>query len=427
MIKAFLKKVALLKYALRPEGKVSKIPRRTHGISRKQISVNALKVLYRLNRCGYQAYLVGGGIRDLLLGLHPKDFDVVTDARPEEIKAVFRNCRLIGRRFRLAHVYFGYDIVEVATFRGKGGSDTTHRHSKEGVLLHDNVYGSLEEDVWRRDFTVNALYYNIVDFSLVDYVGGWADLHARRLKMIGEPSVRYREDPVRMLRAVRYACKTGFPLPKALVDPLIALKALIQEVAPARLYVEVVKIFYSGVSSAIYQKLKQYGLFEELFPATAHNAEGADLLSSIVFGDADARVLENKTLSPAFLFAALLWKPLLSRIASYTNESSFQVAYAQASEEILQEQLRRLSMPRRIVQDIREIWTLQRKLERCHRRQVVSLPTFPRFRAALDLLILREKAGEPVQALVVWWQEYTVADPQQKQRLMRKLPRKGRR
>ncbi len=186
------------------------VSRDEHSISRANISENALKVLYRLNKAGYEAYLVGGGVRDLLLGREPKDFDVATDASPEEVRKLFRNCRLIGRRFRLAHVHFGREIIEVATFRAAHEPESDGAVSENGMLLRDNVYGTLEEDAWRRDFTVNALYYNIRDFSVVDYTGGMADLQAGRLRIIGDPHERFREDPVRMLRAVRFAAKLGF-------------------------------------------------------------------------------------------------------------------------------------------------------------------------------------------------------------------------
>ncbi len=204
------------------------VPRPEHNISRANISEHALKVLYRLRQENYQAHLVGGGVRDLLLGHEPKDFDIATDATPEQVRQVFRNCRLIGRRFRLAHVHFGRDIIEVATFRGSGDDDATaNRQLENGMIVRDNIYGTIEEDALRRDFTINALYYDIADFSLVDYTDGLTDLRAGRLRLIGEPEQRYREDPVRMLRAVRFACKLGFAIEPATERPLFQLAHLL--------------------------------------------------------------------------------------------------------------------------------------------------------------------------------------------------------
>lgn len=246
------------------------VPRAEHGISRANISDNALKVLYRLKQENYQAHLVGGGVRDLLLGHEPKDFDVATDATPEQVRQVFRNCRLIGRRFRLAHVHFGREIIEVATFRGSGDMDdeALERHTENGRILHDNIYGTIAEDALRRDFTVNALYYDISNFALIDYADGLSDLRAGRLRLIGDPERRYREDPVRMLRAVRFACKLGFSIEPLTEAPLFRLAALLAEIAPARLFDEMLKLFHSGYALDVFEKLRHYGLFGQLFPAT---------------------------------------------------------------------------------------------------------------------------------------------------------------
>ena len=238
--------------------------RSEHSISRSQVSENALKVLYRLKKAGFEAYLVGGCVRDLLLGREPKDFDVVTDARPDQIKKVFRNCRLVGRRFRLAHVQFGRDIIEVATFRGSVEENSEHRFlNEEGRLLRDNQYGNIEEDVWRRDFTVNSLYYNIKDFSVIDYVGGMEDHLSGTLRLIGDPETRFREDPVRMLRAVRFAVKLGFNLHPDSEKPIAGLADLLNNIPPARLFDETLKLFLSGYALQTFEMLRHYDLFRE--------------------------------------------------------------------------------------------------------------------------------------------------------------------
>ncbi|WP_425528565.1 polynucleotide adenylyltransferase PcnB [Xanthomonas oryzae] len=242
------------------------IPRDQHTISRKDISPNALRVLYRLRESGFGAYLVGGAVRDLLVGHHPKDFDVATSATPEEVKALFRNCRLIGRRFRLAHVVFGREIIEVATFRANSDDGSGDRELDNGRLVRDNVYGTIEEDAIRRDFTCNALYYAIEDFSVRDYCGGFEDVQARLMKLIGDPELRYQEDPVRMLRAVRLASKLNFEIEAGTAEPIPRLAGLLSEAAPARLFEEILKLFLSGHGVASFEGLERYGLFGALFP-----------------------------------------------------------------------------------------------------------------------------------------------------------------
>lgn len=263
-----------------PGPQLQVIPREVHGLSRRQMSQNALRVMYRLREGGFGAYLVGGAVRDLLIGGHPKDFDVATDATPEQVKALFRNCRLIGRRFRLAHVVYGREIIEVATFRANGGDDDGDRETDGGGrLLRDNVYGTIEEDAVRRDFTANALYYAIEDFSVRDYVGGYADVQARVLRLIGEPEARYREDPVRMLRAARLAAKLGFTIDPATAAPIPRLAPLLAEAAPARLFEETLKLFLAGHAVASFEWLERLGLLPALLPETAQalaaNTSGA--------------------------------------------------------------------------------------------------------------------------------------------------------
>lgn len=441
MIRAFLKKVGFLSKKSRkapgaPGGAPTIIPRDQHGISRNNISANALKVLYRLNQQGYEAYLVGGGVRDLLLGLHPKDFDVVTNAKPEEVRRVFRNCRLIGRRFRLAHVYFGYDIIEVATFRGKTDeANEHHAHSDEGMILRDNVYGTMAEDVCRRDFTINALYYNIADFSIVDYMGGMADLKAKRLKMIGDPSHRFREDPVRMLRAIRFACKANFEVSKELKIAIASMKGLLANVSPARLFEEVVKMFHSGSASKVYSMLKEEGLFGGLFPDTqaclSQSIYPTDRFLECIFESTDHRVQAQKSVNPAFVVAALLWHPIYIQAQKYCEEGmALFPARTKAMEEMLSRQLKFLSIPKRITQAAREIWLFQIRLhKRNNARRVNEMMADPRFRASYDFLELRAKSGEEVSDIATWWREYIDADTAKRKILLEAVagPHKGRR
>lgn len=433
MIRAFLEKVGLLakkKVFGSPAANSHSpliIPRKEHSISRSAISDNALKVLYRLHHHGYQAYLVGGGVRDLLLGLHPKDFDVVTNAHPEEIKRVFRNCRLIGRRFRLAHIYFGHDIIEVATFRKIADTPSDElAHSDSGMILRDNVYGTLEEDVWRRDFTINALYYNIADFSLVDFTGGYADLKAKKLRMIGDVAQRYREDPVRMLRAIRFACKVGFEVPPDLTSPMKELKELLQHVSSARLFEEILKMFHSGGALAAYQLLKKYHLFEQLFPETAaclaERHYPTDALLTAVFRNTDNRLKEQKTVTPAFIIAALLWHPICQQTDMYLAEGMpFFPAKLQAIEELLKKQAKRLSVPKRLVQGARDIWLLQIRLKKRQGKRAQLLMEEPKFRAAYDFLELRAEVGEEAAELAKWWREYIVGDATVRKNLLKEI------
>lgn len=389
------------------------IPRSEHCVSRKQVSDNALKVLYRLRKEGFDAYLVGGGVRDLLLGREPKDFDVVTDAEPEQIAKIFSNCRLIGKRFRLAHICYGRDIVEVATFR-KASDDVKQRPrlTKEGRILQDNVYGTLEEDVWRRDFTINALYYNIRDFSIVDFVGGMADHEACLIRLIGDASERFREDPVRMLRAVRFAVKLGFKLHEDCERAIPVNAHLLANVPAARLHDEMSKLFLSGYGVQTFEMLRQHGLFGVLFPAVEKSLshEAAHFPKMMVINalqNSDNRIADGKPVTTYFLLAALLWEPMLHRakekIAKGMLDSD---AYHEAANEVLTQQVRRIAVPRHLTLAIREVWNLQPKFTARSGMKPNRLMTHPRFRAAYDFLVLRAQAGSAPAELAEWWTTY---------------------
>lgn len=397
------------------------IPRAEHNISRENISPNALKVLYRLKNAGFKAYMVGGGVRDLLLGWEPKDFDVVTDALPEQVRELFRNCRLIGRRFRLAHVHFGPEIIEVSTFRADSMVMNDEAEiSASDRILRDNVYGSVDEDVWRRDFTVNALLYNIEDFSIVDYVGGMHDIAAGCLRLIGEPERRYREDPVRMLRAVRFVVKLGFSLHPATETPIRSLAHLLEDIPPARLFEEFLKLFLSGYAVQSFEALRHYGLFAWLFPQTevslaAQEGGFPHTFAIHALANTDQRMLEGKPVTPAFLIAALLWDPVRQQADAYVREGMNEHEALQlASDDVISRQVASMAMPRRFTRIAKEVWMLQSRLEAHAGRQgkrVQRLLTHPRFRAAYDFLLLRAKAGESVNDIAEFWTEQQVAHP----------------
>lgn len=392
-------------------------PRSEHTISRSQISEHALKVLYRLQKSGYEAYLVGGCVRDLLLGREPKDFDVVTNAHPEQIRAVFRNCRLIGRRFRLAHVHFGSEVIEVATFRGAVDEQSDEQVTNdEGRLLRDNVYGTIEQDVWRRDFTVNALYYNIKDFSVVDYSGGMDDHKSATLRLIGNPDTRFREDPVRMLRAVRFAVKLGFNLDPACQQAIPGAAELLYSIPSARLYDEVLKLFLSGYALQTFEMLRHYGLFQVLFPdvekSLAIEENGfPKLLLVKALENSDNRIAEGKTVTPYFLLAAFLWEPV--RMQTRRNAARGMddyTAFQSAASEVLSRQVKSTAIPRHVSIAMREVWNLQPKFEQRTGLKPARLLTHPRFRAAYDFLALRAETGDIEAELAAWWGKFQNAD-----------------
>lgn len=388
------------------------IARDQHPISRRDISPSALRVLYRLREAGHGAFLVGGAVRDLLLGLHPKDFDVATDATPEQVKHLFRNCRLIGRRFRLAHVVYGREIIEVATFRANSDDGSGDRETDEdGRVLRDNVYGSIEDDAERRDFTANALYYAIEDFSVRDYVGGFEDVQNRVLKLIGDPDTRYREDPVRMLRAVRLAAKLEFTIAPDSAAPLPVLAPLLQEASPARLFEECLKLFLAGHAEAGFLGLEANGLLAGLLPDTAaalaSNRSGA-LRRMVLQGlrATDARVNADEPVSPAFLFAVLLWPAYCRAVAHLQAQGMHQAeAERRAADRVTLHQTKIIALPRRFSLPMQEIWLLQGRFSLRQRKRVMRLMSHPRFRAAFDFLRLRQLAAGTHAEDVAFWTE----------------------
>jgi poly(A) polymerase len=378
------------------------VPRPAHNVSRAEISKSALKVLYRLHKAGFQAFLVGGGVRDALLELHPKDFDIATDAHPEEIKALFGNCRLIGRRFRLAHVRFGREVIEVATFRAAADGNDKHAdtaHDHHGRILRDNVYGSIDEDVWRRDFTCNALYYNIADFSVWDYVGGLEDVKNRRLVTIGDVQKRLREDPVRMLRAVRFAAKLDFQIDAKTVDAMAELKGLLANVPAARLFDEFLKMFQAGHAEKTFTLLRKYDLFGQLFRETDNELNKDDDFVKFVTAalvNTDKRVAADKSVTPMFLIGVFLWAPIRLLAEEMQNKERMSEAQslALAAYQIAGLQQSRISIPKRFTAPMREMLAMQPRFSVMKGKRGIKLLEHRRFRAAYDFMMLRVRLGE---------------------------------
>ena len=373
----------------------------------------------RLRSQGFQAYLVGGAVRDLLLEGSPKDFDVATDATPEAVHDLFRNSRIIGRRFRIVHVRYGREIIEVTTFRGhhengdenNASSSGNHsRQSESGMLLRDNVYGTLEEDAARRDLTVNALYYDSGKFEVFDHTNGMRDLNARTICIIGDPATRYREDPVRMLRALRFAAKLDFDIEDDTANAIDECSHLLGNIPSARLFDEFLKLFLSGYAAATLDKLLEFGLFEALFPDSA-SCLGDDELALPLLRSAmqntDARIAQEKPVTPAFILAAILW-PEVSRLEKLMRNrgDAPMVAMHSAGQEAVSNAVKIVSIPKRFTQAMREIWEFQLRLERKHGRKAAELVDHRRFRAAYDFLLLREQAGETTEDLGEWWTHY---------------------
>lgn len=398
------------------------IPRTQHNVSKTDISVNALKVLNRLNSAGFQAYLVGGSVRDLLLGKAPKDFDIATNATPNQIKKLFRNARIIGRRFKLVHIIFHRDIIEVATFRGVSepeDDDTAIEENQltneRGMLVRDNVYGTLDEDAWRRDFTVNSLYYNIDDASIVDFTGGVKDVNQRILRIIGDPVTRYQEDPVRMLRAIRFSAKLHFNLAPETASPIPKLSHLITHVSGSRLFDEMTKLYQCGEAEGVQRLLIEHGLFAHLFTQTANSLSSeypVNALLGIALENTDTRIRDNKPVTPAFLFAVLLWFPLKQRALYLQDNEGMDPlpALEKAMSQVIVEQNKVITIPKRFSQVIREIWLLQFRFPKRFGGRAFNLLQHPRFRAAYDFLALRALAGDESMELTQWWTTFQESD-----------------
>jgi poly(A) polymerase len=418
------------------------------SISESKISSHALDVIHRLNQAGYKAYLVGGSVRDMLLGLKPKDFDIATNAKPEQVNAVFRNCRLIGRRFRLAHILFGREVIEVATFRGHHEQDSDssskstskkkvdyreHKgHTKDGRIVRDNVYGSIEEDAVRRDFTINALYLNIKKHALLDYTQALNDIDKRVIKLIGDPDLRYQEDPVRMLRAVRFAAKLNFTIEKNTADKIFEHSHLLSTIPAARLIDEAIKLFQGGYGLRCFELLLKYQLFKMLFPSVQNmldgkNSERVFAIINQALKNTDARIAIGKSVNPAFFLSVLLWYPMQKLKQKHLLDSHTDMEASQkAAMEVLRQQQSFTSVPKRFSFMIKDIWFMQWFMQKPSRKQAARMLHHKRFRAAYDFLQLRVKVGETqYQEAYQWWTDIQEKDPQEQNQMIEQLAHKG--
>jgi poly(A) polymerase len=425
MIKRFIRRVLGL-----AAGPAVRVPRQKHGLSRDALHPAAAKVCAVLRENGFAAYVVGGAVRDLLLGIEPKDFDVATDASPEQVKPLFRRALIIGRRFRLVHVMMGAETVEVSTFRA--ADPHTAEKDEHGRVLRDNVFGTQEEDARRRDFTVNALYFDPATEEVVDFHGGLADLKKRRLSMIGDPETRYREDPVRMLRAVRLAGKLGLTIEAGTREPIRELAPLIERVPPARLFDEMLKLLLSGHASACLRQLRDVGLHQGLLPLLDVILEQplGERFVTLALAQTDERVLAERPVSPAFLFAALLWHEVLAACKARQARGERAIpALETAMDEVLDTQCAKLAITRKLTATMREVWSMQPRFEMRSGQRAYRLLEAPRFRMAYDFLALRAASGEVPAELEAWWRAFQAADPEARKAMLipDSAPRKRRR
>ena len=419
MIKRFIRRVL----GLEARGPL-RVAQERHGLARNVISPSALKVCDVLAQHGHAAYIVGGAVRDLLLGIRPKDFDVATNARPEQVKPLFRRALVIGRRFRLVHVMMGPETVEVSTFRA---ADTeTAEKDEHGRVLRDNVFGTMEEDARRRDFTVNALYFDCASGEVIDYHGGLADLKKRTLRIIGEPETRFREDPVRMLRAVRLAAKLGLTIDGATRAPIKRLASLLEHVPPARLFEEMLKLLLSGHASACLRQLRDEGLHKGLLPLldVILDQPLGERFVTLALAQTDERVRTDRPVSPAFLFAALLWHEVLAAWRAREKRGERPVpALEAAMDDVLEAQSGKLAITRRLTATMREVWAMQPRFEERSGQRPQRLLEAPRFRMAYDFLALRAASGEAPAEIETWWRAFQGADGETRQAML--LPDSG--
>ena len=387
------------------------------SIEESAISINASKVISRLQDHGFQAYLVGGCIRDLLLRKTPKDFDIATDAHPEEVRELFRNSRIIGKRFRIVHVRFGREIIEVTTFRGPHADEYDENHSDSGMTLNDNVYGTFEEDVFRRDFTMNAIYYEPQGKEIIDLADGTADIESQIIRTIGDPAGRLREDPVRMLRAIRFQAKLEFGLESDLQSSIRSLGYLIQDVPPARLFEEVLKLFLSGYGTAAFDAMLENDIYGWLFPDSKRSMENnaTEELVRLALTSTDQRIAKKMPVTPAFIYAAILWYPFVDEKQRLEQEGEITYAAAhEAANNVISKQQLFTSIPKRFSGPMRDIWFLQSRLPSRFGQKPDRTMEHKRFRAAYDFLLLREQAGEETEQLGEWWTEYQEATEERK-------------
>lgn len=426
MIKKFIERVFGPKKARKPTAAKERIfAQAEHGIRREELSNAAISVCEGLHRAGYKAFVVGGAVRDLLLGRHPKDYDVATDATPEQVRSVFRRARIIGRRFKLVHVMFRDETVEVSTFRANhpavDADEKDGRADEHGRLLRDNVYGNQAEDAIRRDFTMNALFYDPESEEVWDYVNGFADIKKQRVVMIGDPTARYREDPVRMLRAARLAAKLGFMIDPATEAPIVELAPLLDNVPTARLFDEMLKLLFSGHALNGIEKLRSLGLHAGILPVldALFSDPAAKAFVVLALQRTDERIAQDKGVSPPFLFAALFWWPMVQRWRALEAKGvrSLQAMH-ESMDDVLDIQRKTLAVPRRLDPLIKELWLAQPRFAHRSQKQAFRTLTHPRFRASYDFYALRAEAGDADKEIAAWWERFQFADPQTQESML---------
>jgi len=426
MIKQLIKKIfgsAEPKPAKLAVAKLKTLTVKEHGIDPALVSNNAIRVTSTLQDAGFKAFLVGGAVRDLLLGVQPKDFDIATNATPDQVKRLFRRAFIIGKRFQIVHVMFGSDLIEVTTFRGASTEGAIK--DEFGRVLRDNTFGEQPEDATRRDFTINAMYYDPANQTVLDYHGGMADIRKKTLRIIGQPEARYREDPVRMLRVVRFAAKLGFDIAPTTRAPIAVMASLIDNVPTARVFDEMLKLLTSGHALACLKQLRQEGLHHGLLPlldVVLEQPLGAKFVT-LALNNTDDRVKQGKTVSPGFLFAALLWHQVLEKWQAYQAAGEYPIpALHLAADDVLQTQTESLALQRRIGSDMRDIWAMQPRFERRVGKSPYKLIEHPRFRAGLDFLVLRAASGEIEQEFADWWTDFLAADNSGRETLLAAKP-----
>jgi poly(A) polymerase len=395
-----------------------------HGIKPEMVAPNAVRVTQTLQDAGYKAFLVGGAVRDLLLGIPPKDFDIATNATPEQVKRLFRRAFIIGRRFQIVHVMFGQELLEVTTFRG--ASAEAAPRDEHGRVLRDNTFGEQHEDALRRDFTINAMYYDPATQQVLDYHGGIADIRAKTLRIIGVPEERYREDPVRMLRVVRFAAKLGFEIDPSARAPIQVMAPLINNVPAARVFDEMLKLLMSGQAMACLERLRTEGLHHGLLPLLDVVMEQplGERFVRLALDNTDARIKAGKPVSPGFLFASLLWHQVLEKWAAYQASGEYPIpALHMAADEVLNSQTEKLALQRRIASDMRDIWAMQPRFERRTGKSPYKLLEHPRMRAGYDFLLLRCASGELDAEIGDWWTAFIEGDGAEREALLAKKPK----
>ncbi|MFZ6646288.1 polynucleotide adenylyltransferase PcnB [Undibacterium sp. TJN25] len=428
MIKKFIRKMLGVKSKADAAGADSNEPTvlsaQEHGINPSLLSSNAIRVTQTLQEAGFKAFVVGGAVRDLLLGVKPKDFDIATNATPEQVKRLFRRAFIIGKRFQIVHVMFGQDLLEVTTFRGTvtdGAPKDEH-----GRVLRDNTFGEQHEDAVRRDFTINAMYYDPATQTVLDYHNGIADIRKKTLRIIGVPEARYREDPVRMLRVVRFAAKLQFTIDPATSAPISVMAPLINNVPTARVFDEMLKLLMSGHAMACLQQLRKEGLHHGLMPLLDVVLEQplGEKFVTLALANTDERIRQGKPVSPGFLFASLLWHQVLEKWDAYKAAGEFAIpALHLAADDVLNTQTDALALQRKIGSDMRDIWAMQPRFEKRAGKTPYKLLEHPRMRAGYDFLLLRCASGEIDAELGEWWTDFIAGDGAEREHLLTVKPK----